>query len=78
MALLAPLGVVTSTLATPALLAGVIAVIEVELTTLTEVAAVPLNVTAVAPVKLVPVIVTDCPPASGPDDGLMDATVGTP
>ena len=43
MALLAPLGVVTSTLASPALLAGVIAVIEVELTTLTEVAAVPLN-----------------------------------
>ena len=78
MALLAPLGVVTSTLATPALLAGVIAVIEVELTTLTEVAAVPLNVTAVAPVKLVPVMVTACPPASGPDDGLMDATVGTP
>jgi hypothetical protein len=34
-------------------------------------------VTAVAPVKLVPVMVTDCPPASGPDVALMDITVGT-
>ena len=51
--------------------------IVVAFTTVTAVAAVPLNVTAVAPVKLVPVRVTDCPPANGPDDGLMDATVGT-
>ena len=76
MALLVPLGVVTSTLVVPALPAGVIAVIEVELTTLTAVAAVPPIVTAVAPMKPVPVMVTDCPPPSGPDDGLMDATVG--
>ena len=76
MALLVPLGVVTSTLAVPALPAGVVAVIEVELTTFTAVAAVPLIVTAVAPVKLVPERVTDCAPASGPNDGLIDVIVG--
>ena len=78
MAEFVPLGVVTSTLAVPALPAGVVAVMVVAFTTVTAVAAVPPIVTAVAPVKLVPVRVTDCPPASGPDDGLMDATVGTP
>ena len=71
-----PLGVVTSTLAAPALPAGVVAVIVVAFTTVTPVAAVPFNVTAVAPVKPVPVRVTDCPPASGPDVELMDVTVG--
>ena len=76
MALLVPLGVVTITLAVPALPAGAIAVSDVEPVTITAVAAVPPMVTAVAPVKPVPVMVTDCPPASGPDDGLMDVTVG--
>ena len=77
MALLVPLGVVTRTLAVPALPVGGAAVkIEVELTTITGVAAVPPIETAVAPVKSVPVMVTACPPASGPDDGLMDVTVG--
>ena len=71
-----PLGVVTSTLAVPAVPAGVVAVIEVELNTVTAVAAVPPMVTAVAPVKPVPVIVTDCPAASGPDDGLIAVAVG--
>jgi hypothetical protein len=51
-------------------------VIEVALTTVTPVAAVPPMVTAVAPVKFVPVIVTGCPPAKGPEDGLMAVTVG--
>ena len=76
MALLVPPGVVTNTLAVPALPAGVVAVSEVELTMVTAVAAMPPIVTAVAPVKSVPVMATDCPPASGPDDGLMDVTVG--
>ena len=76
MALLVPPGVVTSTLAVPALPAGVAAVIEVELNTVTAVAAVPPMVTAVAPVKPVPVIVTDCPAASGPDVGLIAVAVG--
>ena len=76
MAEFVPPGVVTRTLAVPALPAGVVAVIEVELTTVTAVAAVPPIVTAVAPINPVPVIVTDCPLASGPDEGLRDVTVG--
>ena len=76
MALLVPPGVVTCTLAVPAVPAGVVAVIVVAFTTVTAVAAVPPIVTAVAPVKFVPVRVTDCPPASGPDLALMDDTVG--
>ena len=76
MAVFVPLGVVTRTLAVPALPAGVVAVMVVAFTTVTAVAAVPLNVTAVAPVKPVPVRVTACKPASEPDDGLVDATVG--
>ena len=76
MALLVPLGVVTRTLAVPALPAGVVAVMVVAFTTVRAVAAVPPIVTAVAPVKPVPVRVTDCPPASGPDVALMDVTVG--
>ena len=76
MAEFVPPGVVTSTLAVPALPAGVVAVIEVELTTVKlSTVALPI-VTAVAPVKLIPVRVTDCPPASGPDDGLRDVTSG--
>ena len=76
LALLVPLGVVTSTLAVPATPAGVTAVIEVELTKVTEVAAVPPMVTPVTPVKLVPVIVTDVPPAVVPDAGEIAVTVG--
>ena len=76
MALLVPPGVVTSTLAVPAVPAGVVAVIVVAFTTVTTVAAVPPIVTAVAPVKPVPVRVTACPPASGPEDGLIAVTVG--
>ena len=76
MALLVPPGVVTSTLATPALPAGVVAVMVVAFTTITDVAAAPPIVTAVAPVKPVPVRVTDCVPASGPDVSLIDVTVG--
>ena len=76
MALLVPLGVVTRTLAVPAGRAGVVAVMVVALTTVTAVAAVPPIVTAVAPVKPVPMMVTDCPPARGPDVALMEVTVG--
>jgi len=71
-----PPGVVTRTLALLSRPCGVVAVIVVAFTTITAVAAVPPIVTAVAPVKPVPVRVTACPPASGPDDGLMDVTVG--
>jgi hypothetical protein len=54
----------------------VVAVIVVAFTTVTFVAAVPPMVTAVAHEKSVPVIVTDCPPANGPEEGLMAVTVG--
>ena len=73
---LVPPGVVTDTLTGPAECAGVVAVIEVALTTVTLVAAAPPNVTAVAPVKLAPVIVTDVPPAAGPEFGLTLDTDG--
>ena len=76
MALLVPPGVVTNTLAVPALPAGMVAVIETGLTTLTAVAAVPPIVTPVTPMKPVPVILTACRPAGRPLDGLMDVTVG--
>ena len=76
LAALLPPDVVTTTLAVPAVPAGVTAVMVVELTTVKPVAAVPPMVTAVAPVKLVPVMVTLVPPAAGPLDGLMLETVG--
>ena len=61
--------------------AGMVAVMDVELTTTTLVAALAATtlptVTAVAPVNTVPVIVTAVPPTSGPLAGLMEVTVGT-
>ena len=70
-----PAGVVTVTSAVP-VPAGLVAVIEVSLTTVTFVAAVVPKSTAVAPVNPVPVIVTVVPPASGPDVGLKPVTLG--
>jgi hypothetical protein len=60
----------------PAELAGLVAVIEVALFTVYEVAAVLPNITAVAPVKPVPVIVTEVPPATGPAVDEMPVTAG--
>ena len=77
LAALLPPGVVTTTLAVPALPAGVVAVMVVALTTVTLVAAVPPMVTPVAPVKFVPVIVTLVPPAELPVAGAIAATVGS-
>ena len=71
-----PPAVVTRTLAVPALPAGMVAVIVVEFTGTTLVAAVPPIVTPVAPVRFVPVIVTLVPPAVGPLPGLRLVTVG--
>jgi hypothetical protein len=76
LATLLPAGVVTTTLAVPAVPAGVVAVICVELLTVKLVAAVPPMLTAVAPVKLVPVIVTLVPPVVEPLDGFIAVTVG--
>lgn len=71
-----PLGVATLTVTWPADLAGVIAVIVVELTTVNDFAFVPPNVTAVVPSKLVPVIVTTVSPLVGPFVGVRDVIVG--
>ena len=75
-AALVPLGIVTRTLAVPAVPAGVVAVMLVGLTTVTPVAATPAMVTAEAPVKFVPVIVTLVPPKVVPVAGAMLVTVG--
>jgi hypothetical protein len=71
-----PAGVVTATSTVPAAWAGVVAVIEVALTTVTLVAATPPMVTDVAPVKFVPVMVTAVPPTVGPVVGEIDVTLG--
>jgi hypothetical protein len=71
-----PLGVVTVTLTVP-VPTGETAVIDVSLFTTTPVAALLPKATAVAPVRLVPVMVTEVPPASGPEVGLIEATLGT-
>src|SRR5580704_14819853 len=65
---LVPRGVVTVTSTTPALPAGMVAVMVVALTT--------AKVAAVAPVKLVPVTVTAPPPAVAPTVGLRPVTAG--
>ena len=71
-----PPAVVTATLLAPTLPAGVLAVIEVALTTTTLVVATPFTVTLVAPVKLVPVIVNAVPPEVVPEVGAMEVIVG--
>ena len=76
MALLEPLGVVTTTPLAPAVPGGVVAVTVVSSSTLTTVAAVPPMVTAVALVKFVPVIVTGVPPKMGPLVGEIAVTAG--
>jgi hypothetical protein len=67
---------VTVTVTAPALPAGVVAVIDVPLTTTMLVAAVLPNVTVAPEAKLVPVIVTAVPPAVEPLLGLTLVTVG--
>ena len=57
--------------------AGVTAVMLVDETTFTLVAATPPTVTLVAPVRFVPVIVIAVPPRVVPDDGLTPEIVGT-
>jgi hypothetical protein len=65
----------TITSLTPIVPAGVTAVIEVGLTTLTPVAATPPIVTVTPLTKPVPVIVTEVPPAIGPKVGDILVTV---
>ena len=67
---------VTVTVTTPALPAGVVAVMLVLFTTITFVAAAEPNVTVAPEAKFVPVIVTAVPPATGPLLGDTLLTVG--
>jgi hypothetical protein len=69
---------VTVTVTAPALPAGVVAVMDVGLTTTTLVAAVLPNITVAPEAKLVPVIVTAVPPPVDPLLGLTVVTVGGP
>jgi hypothetical protein len=56
--------------------AAVVAVIDVLLTTVTPVAAVPPKLTVAPAKKFVPAIVTVVPPPAGPVLGATDVTVG--
>ena len=70
-----PPGVVTAT-ETELLPAGETAVICVAELTVKLVASVPPKVTDEAPVRFVPVMMTDVPPAAGPDVGARLVIVG--
>ena len=76
MAALVPPGVVTSTLAVPAVPAGVMQVTEVAVLALNAVHALPAMVTPVALFRLVPVMVMDVPPVVVPVLGATELTVG--
>ncbi len=65
----------TTTVTAPAALAGVVAVIDVPLTTVTPVAAVPPKLTVAPAKKFVPVSGTPVPPLSDPDFGNKEVTV---
>src|ERR1700724_3674557 len=67
---------VTTTFTAPAAWAAVVAVIEVPLTTVTVLAAVPPNLTVAPDRKPVPVMVTAVPPLTGPELGEIAVTVG--
>ena len=67
---------VTVTCTVPADSAGDTAVKEVEDVCVTLVAAVDPNFTVAEEVKFLPVMVTDVPPAAGPEVGLMEVIVG--
>ena len=71
-----PPGVGTVISTVPAAPAGEIAVIEVSLFTVNEVAGVAPNLTPVAPVKPDPVIAIEVPAANGPAVGKMPVTAG--
>ena len=67
---------VTTTLTAPAACAGVVAEIEVLLTTVMFVAAVPPKVTDAPAAKLVPVMLTAVPPLVEPELGETELTAG--
>jgi hypothetical protein len=71
-----PLLSLTTTFTAPAAWAGVVAVIDVLLTTFTLVAADPPNVTVAPETKFVPVMVTAVPPLVEPELGEIAVIVG--
>ena len=71
-----PPAVVTVTSTVPAASVGLVAVIELSLTNVYDVAAVLPNITPVTPVKPLPEIVIEVPPLLVPDVGEMPVTVG--
>jgi hypothetical protein len=73
---LCPTELVTVTVTTPALPAGVVAVMVVLFTTVTPVAAVPPKLTVAPAAKFVPVMVTAVPPEVDPLFGDTLLTVG--
>ena len=74
---LCPSGFVTVTLTLPKVWAGVIAVTDELLTTVTLIAAVPPKLTIAPDTKLLPLMVTDVPPIDVPLFGLTVLIVGT-
>ena len=73
---LVPPGVVTKTLAVPAMPGAVVQLAVVLLFTMNEEQAAPPTVMAVAPVKLLPVMAMVVPPKVVPVAGLTEETVG--
>jgi len=67
---------VTTTFTVPATWAGVVAVMEVLLTTLMLLAAVPPKVTVAPVAKLLPLMLTAVPPFTVPEVGEIELTVG--
>ena len=67
---------VTTTFLAPTVPAGVVQVIEVAETNVTDVQALPPTVTVAPGAKFVPVIVIDVPPAVLPEVGAIDVMVG--
>ena len=67
---------VTTTFLAPADPAGVVQVIDVAETTVTDVQALPPTVTVAPDTKFVPVMVIAVPPAVDPEVGAIDVMVG--
>ena len=70
-----PFASVTTTSSEPAAVGAVVAVISLDDTTTTELAALPI-VTVAPATNPLPLIVTGVPPAVEPDVGVIDVTVG--
>src|SRR6185437_10220599 len=73
---LCPSVLVTTTLTVPAACAGVVAVMEVLLTTVTLAAEVPPKVALAPALKLLPLRVTEVPPFAVPDAGEIELMAG--